>query len=300
MVKTLKSIVSHVLPPSLHPYGRATSRTTRTWLRRMDCALDRRILSQEEFVRQLQQLGITFGATVYLHTSMDAFSRRVPSLNPLKLVNLLKQLVGEEGTLLAPTFPFRGSQYRYVQSRRVFDVNRTSSQVGLFTEVFRRTEGVTRSLHPTHPIAAWGKHSKELVAEHHLGTAFGEKSPVYKMQQYHGLVAGIGVMPKNCFTLYHVAEELHPSTHALQYSTDRFEVTILHGEKTVPYQVIPLRPDRVRRYGRADRILQEEGILRYYTCKGLKLSVTPVRQFLQRAFELIDADRFYSKKPKIP
>ncbi len=194
-----------------------------------------------------------------------------------------------------PTFTLRGLQYNYVQRQRIFNVKRTPSQVGLFTELFRRAEGVTRSLHPTHSVAAWGKHSKEFVEEHHLGTAFGEKSPICKMQQHNGLVAGIGVIPNRCFTLYHVAEELHPTTRAIQYSTDTFEMTIIHGEKKIPYQVTPLRPDLVRRYDRADRILQSEGIIRYYTVKGLKFGVTPARQFLKRAPGLIDAKLFYGK-----
>jgi hypothetical protein len=57
--------------------------------------------------------------------------------------------------------------------------------------------------------------------------------------------------------------------------------------------VIPLRPDRVRRYDRADRILRKEGVVRYYRVKGLRFSVTPVGPFLHRARELIDADMFY-------
>ena len=171
-------------------------------------------------------------------------------------------------------------------------MNRTPSQVGLLTEVFRRSEGVIRSLHPTHSIAAWGKHSEELLAEHHLGTAFGDKSPVYKMQKYNGLVVGIGVIPQRCFTLYHVVEELHPSMRAMQFSTDTFEMIVIHGKEKIPYQVIPLRIKRVRGHGRADRILQSEGILRYYTLKGLKLSMAPVCQFLQRAYELIEANMF--------
>jgi aminoglycoside 3-N-acetyltransferase len=290
----MKLAVKHLPPPPLDIEYKKIKRKAHLWLRRMDYALDRRILSLTEFVAQLKELGFTHGATIYLHSSMDQISRRVPGLDPLKLIALLKELIGAEGTLLAPTFPFRGLQYQYVQRQRVFNVHSTPSREGLFTELFRRTKGVIRSLHPTHPIAAWGKHSKELLGEHHLGTAFGEKCPVYKMQKYHGLVAGLGVVPKECFTLYHVAEELHPTTHAMQYATDAFEMTILYGDAKIPYQVIPLRPDRVRRYDRADRILRKEGIVRYYCVRGLRFSATPVGQFLHRARELIDADMFYS------
>jgi aminoglycoside 3-N-acetyltransferase len=271
---------------------------TRIWLRHIAYALDRRTLSIAEFVAQMKELGFTHGATIYLHSSMDQISRRIPGLDALKLIDLLRELIGEEGTLLAPTFPFRGLQYQYVQRQRVYNVRLTPSQEGLFTELFRRTKGVMRSLHPTHPIAAWGKHSKELLAEHHLGTAFGDKSPVYKMQKYNGLVAGLGVVPKECFTLYHVAEELHPTTRAMQYAADAFEMIIIYGDEKIPYKVIPLRPDRVRTYDRADRILRKEGILRYYRVKGLRFSATPVGPFLQRARELIDAAMFYSRGPQ--
>lgn len=287
----MKAILEHIIPAPLLPCCRTAWRKRRTLLKRLDC----RTFSQEELISQLKELGFTRGATIYLHSSMDEFSRRVPSLNPLNLINLLKQMVGEEGTLLMPTFPFDGSQYYYVQSQKIFNVKRTPSQVGLFTELFRRTKGVTRSLHPTHSIAAWGKYSKELVAEHHLGTAFGEKSPICKMRRHNGLVAGIGVDPKYCFTLFHVAEELHPITRAMQYSADTFEMTIVQGEKKIPYQITPLRPDKIRRYDCADKILQKEGILHYYTVKGLEFSVTNVHKFLQRSQELIDANMYYKK-----
>jgi aminoglycoside N3'-acetyltransferase len=235
------------------------------------------------------------GATIYIHTSMDKISRRVPGITPTRLMELLKELVGTEGTLMVPTFPFEGLQYHYIQSVRVFDVQRTPSLVGLFTEVFRRSEGVIRSRHPTHPIAAWGRHSRELVAEHHLGTAFGEKSPVYKIQEWNGLVAGLGVTPERCFTPYHVAEELHPKSHATHYRDEYVEMVIVDGQEKFPYRIKPMRPDRLRRYGCAERILKRERILRYERIKGLEFSSASVHEFLARCTELISADCFYSR-----
>jgi aminoglycoside 3-N-acetyltransferase len=269
-------------------------RRTQARLQPLDHALDRRTLSREQFIKELNKLGVTPGATVYLHSSMEECRRRVPSLSPLQLIDLLKELVGREGTLLMPTFPFEDKQYYHVQQQRIFDVKRMPSHVGLLTEVFRRSHGVIRSLHPTHPIAAWGKYSQELLADHHLGTAFGETSPVYQMQRYHGLEVGLGVTPKRCFTLYHMAEELHPASRALHYSTEAFDMTIIVGDERIPYRVIPLRPDRERRYDRAERILRRDGIVRYYRVNGLRFSAAPVRDFLGRAMELIDAGRFYS------
>ncbi len=287
----MKTTAKRIIPTSLLPYCKIAWRKRRTFLRSLDC----RTLSREEFISELRELGFTRGATIYLHSSMDEFSRRVPGISPFQLVGLLKEMIGEEGTLLMPTFTFSGLQYYYVQEQRVFDVRRTPSRVGLLTELFRRSKGVTRSLHPTHSVAAWGKHSKELVAEHHLGTAFGGKSPICRMQQYNGLTAGIGVHAVDCFTLFHVAEELNPISRTMQYSTNKFEMTIINGEEKIPYHITPLRPDRKRRYDCADRILQREKIV--YSCAlgGLKFSVTNVKEFLQRSRELIDADMYYQK-----
>ncbi|MDR4498064.1 MAG: AAC(3) family N-acetyltransferase [Candidatus Scalindua sp.] len=287
----MKTTAKRIIPSSLIPYCQTAWRIRRTFLRRLDC----RTLSREGFISQLKELGFTQGATIYLHSSMDEFSRRVPCIDPFKLISMLKELIGEEGTMLMPTFPFEGSQYYYVQTQKIFDVTRAPSKVGLLTELFRRSKGVIRSLHPTHPIAAWGKHSRELVAEHHLGTAFGKKSPIFKMQQYNGLVASIGVQPRRCFTLYHMAEELHPKSRAMHYSADKFETTIINGEEKITYYITPLRPDRKRIYDRADRILQKEKILHYYTVKGLKFGVTHVDKFLKRSMELIDMDMYYGK-----
>ena len=54
-----------------------------------------------------------------------------------------------------------------------------------------------------------------------------------------------------------MVEELHPWTRVVQYSTDifTFGMATFHGQQKIPYQVTSLRPDQVRRYDRAERIL---------------------------------------------
>ena len=84
----------------------------------------------------------------------------------------------------------------------------------------------------------------------------------------------------------------------MQYTTETVPMTIITGENTIHYSVNPLSPAReqleLRRRFRynADRILQREGVLRYYTVKGLQLGSTRVDRFLQRAQELIDENTF--------
>ena len=65
-----------------------------------------------------------------------------------------------------PSLPYGGSTYKYLKETRVFDVNRTVSQMGLIPEIFRRQEYVVRSLHPTHPVVAFGALANWFVQGH--------------------------------------------------------------------------------------------------------------------------------------
>lgn len=287
------SLARRLVPAALRPHARNAWRKGQRLLVDLRRSLDHRALTEAQFIEELRRFGVESGGTLYVHSSMDELSRRVPGLTPLRLVAILEELLGCDGTLLAPTFPFAGLQYAWARDHREFNVRRTPSMMGLFTEVFRRSPGVVRSLHPTHPIAAWGRRAEELLAEHHLGSAFGRTSPVYKMQAHRGRVLGLGVTPKRCYTLYHIAEDLHPKSHAIHYGPDAFDMTIVNGAERVPHRVTPLRPDLVRRYDRAEEILIREGILRFENVSGLRLNSAAVEPFLKRSLELIEEDRFY-------
>ena len=147
--------------------------------------------------------GFKPGATVMVHSSFSHVRRRVPGLSPKGLIALLQEQLGPEGTLLMPTFPFQGSQGEYAEKNPRFDVQRTPSKVGVLTEVFRQMEGVVRSKHPTHPVAAWGRNASEIVSTHHLGPTFGVTSPFYRLREFEGIVVGLGtsmVMPSRSAT----------------------------------------------------------------------------------------------------
>lgn len=260
------------------------------WLR-LDRALDRRVLSMSDFERLLRALGVTSGATVLVHSSMDRLSRRVPGLKPIVLIRLLQELLGEEGTLLMPTFPFRGRQRDHADRCDTFDVRRTPSQAGLVTEVFRRMPGVVRSLHPTHPIAGWGRHAADLLATHHLGTAFGPNSPMYKLGERGGVVVGLGTRPRDTYTILHVPEELDPVTRAWAYEERPRVMTIVDGTRHFPYQFHVLRADAERERFELDLLnaLLRERVVRSVVAGGLPCSAAPADRVIERALQLIES-----------
>lgn len=259
-----------------------------TWLWQLDRLVDRRQLAMDRFADTLREIGFVPGATVMVHSSMDELSRRVPGLNALQLVRTLRELVGEQGTLLMPTFPFVGRQIHYVDAVDEFDVRRTPSRVGLVTEVFRRSPGVVRSLHPTHSVAAWGRHAGDLVASHHLGTAFGETSPFFRLQEHDGLVVGLGVGLREGFTILHVAEELHPRVRSLVFDPRPRRMRLVEDSTVLPYDLLPLRANVTRDLKRMEKLFRADGTLLYTVRGGLLFSCARAERFIQRGLELLD------------
>ncbi|HIJ83340.1 MAG TPA: AAC(3) family N-acetyltransferase, partial [Magnetococcales bacterium] len=128
----------------------------------------------------LARLGVGSGRVVMVHCSWDGFEGF--SGTPRDLIEILQRAVGREGTLLMPTLPFTGLARDWAESGQVFDVRRTPSQMGLVTELFRRSRGVVRSLHPTHPVAAWGALAETMTRDHYrCQTPCGAGSPYARM-----------------------------------------------------------------------------------------------------------------------
>jgi aminoglycoside 3-N-acetyltransferase len=288
MIQRVKTLVPKELQPHLAPaYHRMGG-----WLARLDRAFDKRSMSQSQFLQLLEELGVTAGATVMVHSSMDKIARRVPDVNPFRLIQLLQQLLGPEGTLLMPTFPFEGPQLHYVEAHDTFDPRKTPSRVGVMPEVFRRMPGVIRSLHPTHSVAAWGKHASEMLATHHLGTTFGPSSPIYKLRDHGGLVVGLGAGLSESFTIQHVAEELHPKTRSYAYEKEPRVMTIINGPDKIRYEFYVLKPEIEGKFARIERILLKDGTLKCINRKGLQCAVTHADEFITRSLELIDRNMY--------
>ncbi|MBF0605491.1 MAG: AAC(3) family N-acetyltransferase [Nitrospirae bacterium] len=159
-----------------------------------------------DLVALLGRLGIGPGAVVMVHCSWDGFAGFTGT--PRDLLGILQEVVGSHGTLLMPTLPFTGLARDWAESGQVFDIRRTPSQMGLVSELFRRSRGVVRSLHPTHSVAAWGALAKVITQDHHLcRTPCGAGSPYARMLEHNGINLLLGVDIR-ALTFFHAIEEI--------------------------------------------------------------------------------------------
>jgi aminoglycoside 3-N-acetyltransferase len=180
----------------------------KSWKGRVQSAyIDRfHSFTPDDLLEALRELGIEQGDVLIAHTSFERFQGFQGGIG--EAIEVLQMAVGESGALLIPTLPFSGSALEYVKSGRITNLARAPSRMGLLTEIFRRLPGVTRSIHPTHPVAGWGRKAPAILDKHQLARSpCGESSPFHRLIEANGkiLLAGAGI---RSMTFFHCLEEI--------------------------------------------------------------------------------------------
>jgi aminoglycoside 3-N-acetyltransferase len=112
------------------------------------------------------------------------------------------EAVTDEGLLMMTTHSYNFTNRKDIG---VYKRDVTPAQTGIIPETFRQMEGVLRSLHPTHSVAAWGKDAQKYIAGHEKHEALGEGTPFYRFARTGGKILMIGCDLEAC-TLVHEAE----------------------------------------------------------------------------------------------
>jgi len=148
-------------------------------------------LSGSDFEKIIKDdLGLQKGDVVFIHSSIDHINLDFSFFN---IIPMLLDAVGESGTVLFPTYP-KLTSYKFLKSGQIFDVRKTPSFTGLLNEFARRYKGAVRSLHPTKSCVAIGKYARELTDTHQKSPyPYDSCSPYYKIMNYDGKIAGLGV-----------------------------------------------------------------------------------------------------------
>jgi len=190
---------------------RSSRRRLKSLVRRCESLYLRtfRSFNQEDLLAHLKEIGLMSGDRVLVHGSFDRFGgfRGTPS----DVLAALRSAVGSTGLVMMPTTPFSGLALDYALSGAVMDVRKTPSRMGILSEVFRRSPGVARSVHPTHPVAIWGADAKEWSLGHEQAkTPCGSGSPYRKLLDAKGRILFLGTGIES-FTFLHTLEEIYES-----------------------------------------------------------------------------------------
>ncbi len=207
--------------------------------------------AQHDLADQLRQLGISFGDSLVVHSSLRSIGKVDGGAEAI--VQSLLDVVGDRGTILVPT-------YTYFTTR--FDPFTEPSLTGWLTETIRHWPGAHRSWHPTHSATAIGADAAELVEGHHLRAACGFDSPLDRMAARNCWVLLIGV-GHNTNSTIHVGE-VHakvPYLDVLFFADSPREATVVTPDGDVVVPII--HPSGCSKaFGAIERPLRRRGAVR--------------------------------------
>jgi aminoglycoside N3'-acetyltransferase len=251
------------------------ARTRQLWLAKK---IYRRPIAIAELRRQLIDLGVTPGRTLWVQSSWNEFFN-VP-MRPSDMIELLRDLLGPQGTLAMPAFPIDQNP------DKVFLVDRAAVYTGLLCEVFRRTPDVRRSIHLGSSVCAIGPNADFLIRDHHLTPMpWGKDSPFCRLMEVDARMLGLGA-GFNFMTPLHAVEcllydevpffgQVFDGTIRYRWKRDNGET----GEQEFMKRTGDIRPHRLRRHFGPDICVEAK-------ISNLKMIAADARPFIEHAVAL--------------
>jgi len=157
------------------------------------------MLTFEKLVEGFRDLGVEEGDTLLVHSSYKSLG--AVDGGPQIVINALESVLGEDGTLVMPTFNFdfnKGTPW---------DVRSTPSKMGALTELVRNNPRAKRVFHPFYSFAILGKHA-EMLGNLRYKSSYERNSVFGKLRDLDGKIMVIGLSYTNSMTFFHHIEQM--------------------------------------------------------------------------------------------
>ena len=179
-------------------------------------AKDEEIVDFCKILEQLKLWGVKEGSLLIVHSSYD--NLKCTRLSPIDIINKLRELVGESGTLAMPVIrryknePAATEKMKdtYHPPKCVYNVCRTPISSGLLPAFLMRMPGAQVSLHPLNPMCAVGPLAEDMMKGNIDGNAPSPHGPLSAWKfclDHNAIVIGLGTDLRHHNTMTHVAEE---------------------------------------------------------------------------------------------
>ena len=157
------------------------------------------MLTLPELTENFRALGVAAGDTLLVHSSYKSFGG--VDGGPQTVIDALLEVLGQDGTLIMPTFNFdfcKGTDW---------DIRETPSQMGYMTNLVRQDERATRVFHPIYSFAVIGKHA-EAFGKIRDKSSYGANSAFAKLRELDGKIMVVGLPYNDSMTFFHHIEEM--------------------------------------------------------------------------------------------
>jgi len=180
---------------------------------------------------------------LFVHSSLNGLQPMFDG-DALGLVRMLIDFAGQDRTIAMPAFyfgdPAIGGAGRTFEVRPRFDLKREASQMGLPSELFRRSKGVMQSRNPIYRVSALGPLADEMTHGHELAdTLCGAGTPFDFMAKRNTLVLGLG-KPLDVLTQVHHSEDVLGNAFPVPRNTSPqppLPMTLVEGGTEIAYRL---------------------------------------------------------------
>ena len=161
----------------------------------------------ENLTNDWQNSGILENDIVLIHSDIRRtlfnYSKKNVIISPGIILESFIKSVGENGTLIFPTFNFNFSTHK-----TPFSIIDTPSEMGVLTEYARKNVHFIRTKHPVYSFAVYGKHKKIFEAADNK-SAYSDDSPFGILKYLNGKIASLNLDELSSMTFYHHIEEIN-------------------------------------------------------------------------------------------
>ena len=157
----------------------------------------------------------------------SSFGNLNADYTPQEVVELLMEIVTEEGGIMMPYYPPTNSTV-WAKEGRVFDMSKTKSGMGVLTNVFSKMPGVVMSIHPTKAVCVWGKDAACIAEGHEMSTTpYYWDSPYGKYLKLGCKSIGLGL--KN-IPMVHTMEDVLSDKVDSYYQKEKYSLKVLKDD----------------------------------------------------------------------
>lgn len=197
--------------------------------------------------------------------------------DPAAFLASFTSAIGEEGTLLIPTFNYD------LRKNSFFDIRKTQPITGILAQYALRTEGFKRTYNPLHSFAVWGKHRDELCAMRNE-SSFAEDSPFGFLFRNNAIMVTVDLDLQSSLTFAHYTEE----SESVKYRSWKKIPVVYTDEKgktdRIQFKLFAKKAGYINNVNPLEELFLNAGILSFKSVNGIpmsKLELAPAHKIMQ-------------------
>lgn len=187
-----------------------------------------------------------------------------------KFIDSILDKVGEEGTVLFPTF-----NWDFCKGK-TFDYKKTVSKTGALGNAALKRQDIKRSKHPIYSFAVWGKYQEKLTSMD-PADAFGPGTIFEFLHKNHAKALVVGLTTMEGLTFCHYVEQIVgvPYRYLKNFTADYVDAEGNCSAKTYSMYVrdLDMDPRHINGFLPLGKILEQLGVSKNYEFGGIPFHV---------------------------